>query len=175
MYMLIRFVPLVVLAAATVACRDENAARRADTTAAAPNVVSVGATEYAITVPDSIPAGWTTFRLANRGDEVHYGHIVRLDPGRTVEEMAAAYVEAIRTSGPRPAWVKRFGGPGGSAPGGSANVTQHLEPGDYVWICPVEDDAGTPHFARGEVKPFVVHAAGREATASAAEPRADAV
>lgn len=172
--MIIRLVPLVVLAAATVACRDDNAAHRADTTAAAPNVVSVGATEYAITAPDSIPAGWTTFRLTNRGEEVHYGHIVALDPGRTVEEMAAAYLEAIRTSGPRPAWVKRFGGPGGTAPGGTSAATQRLEPGRYVWICPVEDEGGTPHFARGEVLPFVVHAAHGAAASSLAEPGADA-
>lgn len=161
---------LVVAIAAVAACRGEEAARRTDTSTGAPNVVSLTATEYAFAAPDSIPAGWTTFRLANRGTEVHYGHIVRLDPGHTVDDMAAAYLEAIRTSGPRPAWVKRFGGPGGSPPGGSANVTQRLEPGQYVWICPVEDEGGTPHFARGEVMPFVVHAADGDG----AEPAADA-
>ena len=173
--MLARTVLLVVCTAATAACGREDAARRPDTTAGAPNEVSLSATEYAITAPDSIPAGWTTFRLANRGEEVHYGHIVGLDPGRTVDEMAAAYLEAIRTSGPRPAWVKRFGGPGGTPPGGSSTVTQRLEPGSYVWICPVEDGGGTPHFARGEVMPFVVHAAAGDAAAPAAEPTAEAV
>ena len=69
--------------------------------AAAPNVVSLTATEYAFEAPDTIPAGWTNFRLANRGQEVHYGHIVRLEPGRTVPELVDAYAEAIRTSGPQ--------------------------------------------------------------------------
>lgn len=41
-----------------------------------------------------------------------------------------AYAEAIRTSGPRPKWVPRFGGPGGVAPGDTWSVTQHLEPGE---------------------------------------------
>ena len=173
--MLVRSLLLVVSAAAVAACRGEDAARRADATTGAPNEVSLTATEYAITAPDSIPAGWTTFRLANRGEEVHYGHIVRVDSGRTVQDMAAAYLEAIRTSGPRPRWVRRFGGPGGAEPGGSSNVTQHLERGSYVWICPVEDGDGTPHFAKGEVKPFVVHAAHPDAPGPAAEPAAGAV
>jgi hypothetical protein len=138
-------------------------------------VVSLTATEYAIAAPDSIAAGWTTFRLANRGEQVHYGHIVRLDPGRTLQDLLGAYLEAIRTSGPRPTWVKRFGGPGGTAPGDSSNVTQYLEAGSYVWICPVEDSTGTPHFAKGEVRPFVVRAASPDAPGAAAAPAAGAV
>ena len=35
----------------------------------------------ASTPPTPSPAGWTTLRLANLGTTVHYGHIVRLDPG----------------------------------------------------------------------------------------------
>ena len=170
--MVARSVLLIVCIAVLPACKGGDEARPADR--AVPTVVSLTATEYAISAPDSIPAGWTTFRLANRGEQVHYGHIVRLDPGRTVQDLVGAYLEAIRTSGPRPAWVKRFGGPGGTAPGDSSNVTQRLEPGSYVWICPVEDDTGTPHFARGEVKPFVVHAVAADSAGLAAAPAADA-
>ncbi len=160
--------------AVVAACTSEEDTHSADTAGAAPNVVSVSATEYAISAPDSIPVGWTTFRLANRGGEVHYGHIVSLDSGRTQHDLVTAYLEAIRTSGPRPAWVKRFGGPGGTAPGDSSNVTQHLEPGRYIWICPVEDDSGTPHFAKGEVMSFVVYAAAPGAAGHAAAPAATA-
>lgn len=143
--------------------------------AAAPNVVSLTATEYAFEAPDTLSAGWTNFRLANRGREVHYGHIVRLEPGRTVQELVDAYAEAIRTSGPRPKWVTRFGGPGGAAPGDSSSVTQYLEPGSYVWICPVEDNSGTPHFSKGEFKPFVVRAADGVVADRAAGPEASMV
>lgn len=160
--------------AAVAGCMGGEDTRSADMADAAPNVVSLSATEYAISAPDSIPAGWTTFRLANRGGEVHYGHIVSLDSGRTQPDLVTAYLEAIRTSGPRPAWVKRFGGPGGTAPGDSSNVTQHLEPGSYIWICPVEDDSGSPHFAKGEVKQFVVYAVAQDAAAPTAAPAADA-
>ena len=129
-----RAVVLIACIAVLPACKSGDEARPADMAADAPTVVSLSATEYAISAPDSIPAGWTTFHLANRGEQVHYGHIVRLDPGRTVQDLVGAYLEAIRTSGPRPAWVKRFGGPGGTgtAPGDTSNVTQHLEPGSYI-------------------------------------------
>ena len=157
------------------ACRGRDDARPDDATASPPNEASFSATEYAITAPDSVHGGWTTFHFANRGQEVHYGHIVQLDSGHTVEELVPAYLEAIRTSGPRPAWVRRLGGPGGVGPGDSANVTQYLEPGSYVWICPVEDESGTPHFARGEVLPFVVHPAAPDAPGPEAAPAAGAV
>ena len=145
----------IAVAAVLTACssKEETPSRNLS---AAPNVVALTATEYAIDAPDTIPAGWTNFRLANGGQEVHYGHIVRLDSGRTVQELVAAYAEAIRTSGPRPKWVMRFGGPGGAFPGDSASVTQYLKPGSYVWICPIEDTDGNPHFGKGEFKPFVV-------------------
>jgi hypothetical protein len=144
-----------------------------DDAVTAPNVVRLAASEYAIDAPDTIPAGWTTLRLANRGKEIHYGHIVRLDSGRTVQELVDAYIKAIKTSGPRPKWVKRFGGPGGTWPGDSSSVTQYLEPGSYVWICPIEDEAGNPHFGKGEVKPFVI-AASNSAGGDAAKPKASA-
>src|SRR5687767_15364574 len=96
-------------------------------------------------------------------------------PGKDGAEMVAAYAEAIRTSGPRPKWVKRFGGPGGAAPGDSSKVTQYLEPGSYVWICPIEDNEGIPHFAKGEVKPFVVGAADPKVADRGAAPKASAV
>lgn len=154
------------------ACTPDEAPLRQDPAPPAPHLVSLAATEYAIQAPDTVAAGWTTLRLVNHGQELHYGHMVQLEPGRTVPELVNAYAEAIRTSGPRPKWVTRFGGPGGAAPGDSARVTQYLEPGSYVWICPVEDDSGTPHFAKGEFKSFVVHAAGPVGADPAAAPEA---
>ena len=168
-----RAILLVGCIAAFAACKTRNEAAQTETTTAAPNVVSLTATEYSIQAPDTVSAGWTTFRLANHGEDVHYGHIVRLEPGRTVAELVDAYAEAIRTSGPRPNWVTRFGGPGGTAPGDSSSVTQYIEPGSYVWICPVEDSAGTPHFAKGEVKPFVVGASNPVVADRGAAPKAD--
>ncbi len=156
------------------ACTTENEASRQNMTSTASNVVALSIAGHTFEAPDTINPGWTTFRFANNGDDIHYAHIVRLDSGRTVPELVAAYAEAIRTSGPRPKWVTRFGGPGGAAPGDSSVVTQHLEPGSYVWICPVEDGSGTPHFSKGEFTTFVVRAASTPAAAQAAAPAASA-
>jgi len=134
------------------------------------NVVTVSTADYKFHAPDTISAGWTTLRFANNGDDIHYAHIVRLDSARSVTDLVAAYAEAIRTSAARPKWVRRFGGPGGTAPGDTSAVTQYLEAGNYVWICPVEDEAGNPHFGRGEYQPFVVRPASRDIARDAARP-----
>ncbi len=166
-----RWLALVAILAACAAQEEAPAPELA----AAPQVVALTATEYALEAPDTIASGWTNLRLANHGQEIHYGHMVRLEPGRTVQELVDAYAEAIRTSGPRPAWVTRFGGPGGAAPGDSSSVTQYLEPGSYVWICPVEDQGGSPHFAKGEFKPFVVRTVDGVVADRGAGPEADVV
>ena len=147
------------LIVAQTACATEREPFSQNRASVTPTVVPLSSANYTFHAPDTVDAGWTTFQFSNNGDDIHYAHIVQLDSGRTVKELLEAYAEAIRTSAARPKWVRRFGGPGGVAPGGSSAVTQNLEPGSYVWICPVEDTAGHPHFAKGESKAFVVRAA----------------
>lgn len=168
-----RSILLISVIVSLLGCTTRDQAAQTEAKPAAPNVVSLSASEYSFEAPDTIPAGWTTLRLTNKGEEIHYGHIVRLDSGKTVGDLVHAYAEAIRTSGPRPKWVKRFGGPGGTYPGDSSSVTQYLEPGSYVWICPVEDASGNPHFGKGEVKPFVVGAADPVVADRGAAPKSD--
>ncbi len=163
----------VLLVAALSGCAQDDKRPSQNQATTAPRLVSISSTEYAFQAPDTIPGGWVTLRLANRGQELHYGHIVQLETGKTVKEAVDAYAEAIRTSGARPKWVKRFGGPGGAVPGDSSTVTQYLEPGNYVWLCPIEDDKGHPHFAKGEFKSFVVHASTPLAAKRPPAPAAD--
>jgi hypothetical protein len=54
-------------------------------------------------------------------------------------------------------------------------VTQYLEPGSYVWVCPIEDETGHPHFAKGQFKPFVVRATDGVVADRGAAPEADVV
>ena len=162
------------LIVAQAACATEREPSSQNVASVTPTVVPLSSANYTFHAPDTVDAGWTTFQFANNGDDIHYAHIVQLDSERTVQELLEAYAEAIRTSAARPKWIRRFGGPGGAAPGGSSAVTQNLEPGSYVWICPVEDTAGHPHFAKGESKAFVVRAATNPA-GQAAPPVASAV
>jgi hypothetical protein len=154
------------------ACGTRNEESRQPVTGAAPKLVELSIDGHTFHAPDTLEAGWTTFHFANNGDDIHYAHIVRLESGRSAEEVLDAYAEAIRTSAPRPAWLTRFGGPGGAAPGDTSNVTQYLEPGRYVWLCPIEDDKGNPHFSKGEFTTFVVRSPGSGAAAAAAAPTA---
>ncbi len=145
--------------AVSAACATEREPSSQSVASVTPNVVPLSSANYAFQAADTVDAGWTTFNFSNNGDDIHYAHIVQLDSGRSVPELLEAYATAIRTSAPRPKWIKRFGGPGGAPPHGSSAVTQNLEPGSYVWICPIEDNAGTPHFGKGESKAFVVRTA----------------
>lgn len=153
----------LVLAAPFTACSTEEGAAPADVAPPGPHVVTLSMASGAFEAPDTLDAGLTTFHFANHGDEVHYAHAVRLDSGRTVPELLAAYGEAVRTAGPRPTWLTRSGGPGGTAPGDTSSVTHVIGPGRYAWICPVDGPDGNPHLATGEARPFVVRAAAPDA------------
>ena len=152
------------------ACTAKNEASRQALTSAAPHVVDLSIDGHTFHAPDTLEAGWTTFHFANNGDDIHYAHIVRLESGHTAQQLLDAYATAIRTSAARPTWLTRFGGPGGAAPGDTSNVTEYLEPGNYVWVCPIEDKAGNPHFGKGEYATFVVRNAISTPARAAAPP-----
>ncbi len=165
-----------VLATLLTACSTDREARNqtvAATVHATP-VIALSLADGAFQAPDTLEAGMVAFRFVNHGDDIHYAHAVRLDSARTVAESLSAYTEAVRTAGPRPTYITRSGGPGGTAPRDTSVVTHTIEPGNYVWICPVDDSTGTPHFARGEARTFVVRARASNAPA-VSPPRASAV
>lgn len=118
------------------------------------NVVTVTAHDFALDLPASIPAGLTTFRLLNKGKQLHHFSIVRLDKGKTAADALAALIKAGQ--GPRPAWLHPVGGPNGISAGGEAITTVVLEPGNYLGFCEVPGPDPAPHFAKGMVKGFTV-------------------
>jgi hypothetical protein len=168
-----RFLLIATALSALGACAPSSDDATPDDARPTPQVISLSMAGRTFQAPDTVDAGLTTFRFANHGDEIHYAHAVRLDSGRTMADLVAAYGEAVRTAGPRPTWFTRFGGPGGTAPGDTWSVTHEIEPGQYAWICPVDDSTGNPHFVRGEAVPFVVRPAAAGAELPPA-PRASA-
>src|SRR5574341_880704 len=52
-----------------------------------PNRVAIIATEYAFQAPDTIPAGLTTFRLINHGQEIHHAMLMRIGEGKTLADL----------------------------------------------------------------------------------------
>jgi hypothetical protein len=143
----------------------------ARTPAAAPNLVTVTASEFAFAAPASIPAGLTTVRVVNRGSEFHHVQLVRLDPGHTVDELMQRATS--RQHEPIPAWAHFVGGPNAPAPGGGqAEATMELRAGTYALVCFIPSKDGVPHLMKGMVKPLTVtEAAASEARMGAADVR----
>jgi hypothetical protein len=152
--------------AALVACVALAACARKPAPPAGPNEVTVTATDYAFAVPETLPAGLTTLRLANAGTETHHLVVMRLAEGKTLAD-----VQAMKPEEKIPEWLSFPGSPGAIAPGDTSVTTAVLTPGQYVMACYVSSPDGTPHIAKGMVRPFVVK--GPAPATPAPEPQAD--
>lgn len=137
-----------------------------------PNVVTITATDYSFGMPDTLPAGLTTFRLVNRGKELHHASLVRLEDGKSVADFQAGLAAAMKSHAPPPAWIKFVGGPNAVTLGDTASATQLLEPGSYVFVCWIPSLDGVPHVMKGMVHPLAA-IAGPASLPAAAEPAAD--
>ena len=137
--------------------------------AAAPNVVNVTATEYKLDAPDQIPAGVTTFKLTNSGKELHHAALIKLDSGKTMNDMMAG-MKAMKPGSTPPQWIIPAGGANAAAPGGSSSLTMNLEAGNYVIACFIPDAKGVPHIMHGMAKALTVTPS---ATANTTEPTPD--
>src|SRR5437016_13458925 len=134
-----------------------------------PNVVTITTSEYAFGMPDTIPAGLTTFRLVNQGKELHHASLVRLRDGKTVADFQAALAAAMRNHTPPPPWMGFAGGPNAVTPADTASATQLLEPGVYVLACWIPSADGVPHVMKGMPHQVVVAGAATAATDPASD------
>ena len=132
---------------------------------AAPATVTVKAKDFAFDAPAQVPAGAVTIQLENHGKELHQAQLIKLEDGKTVQDLAAA----MKTHGPPPSWLKFVGGPNGVAPGRQSNSTSVLAPGQYAYICLIPSPDGVAHAAKGMVRPFEVIAASSNAANSQPE------
>ncbi len=131
-----------IVAAAATACGSADAQPSAEETrpvaeTAAPRMVTVTARDYSFEAPAEVPAGPTTFRLVNAGEQIHHVQRARLDKGKTMDDLFAAF----KAGGPPPAWMHEVGGP--TAPdtrGGQATAPGARAPGatssSASWTCP---------------------------------------
>jgi hypothetical protein len=165
----LQFAPQSMMAlAALIAGADAHRATPVHAPAPAIATLSVVATEFAFTAPDTVVAGRTRVRLTNRGREMHLLEIARLADGHTAEELGA-HLAARR---PLPAWATFVGGPlpgPATAPRNAADdmaVTIDLTPGRYALLCPIPSpDDHRAHSLKGMVRTLVVVEA-RRATPS---------
>lgn len=129
-----------------------SSAATADSAGGGPAIVNVAANDFAFQAPDKIPAGVVTILLENHGKEVHQAQLVKLEDGKTVNDLAAA----MKNHGPPPSWLKWMGGPNAVAPGQQVNASAVLAPGQYAYLCLIPSPDGTLHSAKGMVRPFQV-------------------
>jgi len=120
-----------------------------------PVVVTVVASDYRFELPTTLPAGPTTFRLVNRGKQVHHLALLRLTPGRTLAQVRVA----LARGGPEPAWLTDEGGPNALDPGNAGEVVVDLRPGTYVLACFVPAADGVPALLHGMLRELTVTAA----------------
>lgn len=129
--------------------------------------VSVTAHDFRFEAPATVPAGTTTIRLVNSGKELHQAQLLKLEEGKTVDDLA----KALKSGGPLPSWIKFAGGPNGIAPGQETQATSALSPGQYAYICLIPSPDGVMHAAKGMIRPFEV--TGSSSSIPAHEPPAD--
>lgn len=103
--------------------------------------------------PDTIAAGWIRLRLENEGPEFYHMQLVRLEEGKTVDDL----VIALQENPVAPAWAQQHGGPNPPAPGAGAEAIVYLDAGNYALIDTVPDREGRPHFHSGMVKALTVN------------------
>jgi hypothetical protein len=149
--MLMTFRALIAVAGA-LALTASACAKEAAPPPAAPNVVSFHAVDFAFHGPDTIPAGMTTFKLANGGQTYHHLFIARIDSGKTYAEVQAAMAKP----GPPPAWLVNVGGPNAPEPNAESNATFEIAAGTYVAYCVVDVPDHVPHIAKGMAKQIIV-------------------
>lgn len=122
-------------------------------TAGVINEVKIRTRDYAFyEMPDTILAGATNIELVNDGPDLHHVWLVRLEEGKTLNDL----MEAMKSAHALPAWAVDVGGPNTPVPGGTASAIVDLEVGNYVVICVIPAKDGMPHIMKGMVRPLTV-------------------
>jgi len=126
----------------------------ADGPTAAPEAdLTITLSDYAFTASGPLTAGRHVIKVDNTAGQPHEIVIVRLEPGKTVEEMAR-WAEAPQ--GPPPGTF--LGSGTGPISAGEVNyVTAELTPGEYGFICFLPDAKdGKVHLLHGMIRQFTV-------------------
>ena len=123
-------------------------------TAAEPEAdLAIRLQDFTFDMPATLPAGPMVIQVTNNGPEPHEWNILRLEDGKTVQDVLG-YLTA--PDGPPP--FIPVGGMNGLDVGKTGYVEFDFEPGNYVAICniPSPKAEGHPHFTLGMVKQFAV-------------------
>jgi uncharacterized cupredoxin-like copper-binding protein len=119
----------------------------------APPVVTFVGSDYAFEGPSEIPAGMTELVIQNEGGELHQIQLIKLDEGKTLDDLATLMAEGAMAP---PDWAHLVGGPNAAMPGQSASAYVDLEPGTYAMTCDIPNAEGKLHTELGMAGSFTV-------------------
>jgi hypothetical protein len=111
--------------------------------------VTITMKDYGFELSKPLTPGRHTFLVTNAGPQAHELALVKLAPGKTIEEVAHWAEGGMK--GPPPG--EPIGGVVGLDQGGRGTFTADMEAGNYGLICFVPDAKdGKPHLAHGMMK-----------------------
>jgi hypothetical protein len=114
--------------------------------------VTMTLADYAFQLSAPLTAGKHTVRIDNAGPQTHEVAILKLKPGKTMEDFQK-WGETYQGEQP----VTILGGIAGIKTGGRAWFDVDLTAGDYILICFVSDAKDQkPHFMHGMVQQFTI-------------------
>ena len=110
--------------------------------------------DWAFGAPDSITAG-ATYRVVNRGDQVHQLGISALGDGKTADDVLAYLGGEVPDATPPP--MRDLSGTGWLSPGQSQHLTLDLPLGPYVFVCYLVDPrARHPPLPQGMIREVTI-------------------
>ncbi|HET7584266.1 MAG TPA: hypothetical protein VFK13_05130 [Gemmatimonadaceae bacterium] len=110
--------------------------------------MSISLSDYAFTLSDSLTAGHHVFDVSNAGTQPHEVVLVRLDAGKTPNDVLTW---VFNQNGPPPGVP--LGGIVAIEPGMHQSFAADLAPGDYALMCFIPDGKdGKPHAMHGMMK-----------------------
>lgn len=115
--------------------------------------LAITARDYSFDAPDTVEAGVTNIRLRNEGPEMHHVALLRLEQGKTMDDLGAAMAAGATVL---PEWAVEVGGP--NVPNGPAESSAILDltPGNYYLVCFIPSPDGVPHLMKGMTKQMIV-------------------
>ena len=123
--------------------------------------VTASLTEFAIDMPDSVPAGPQIWKVTNIGGTPHFLALAKSDGSLTqenVQQMFGSFMGTPIPAGATPAsfeTMQDFGGTGVLSPGQTMWIAFDLQPGQYMGACFLSGPGDTPiHAAMGMFKIF---------------------
>jgi hypothetical protein len=109
--------------------------------------VDITASEYTFDTDDPSAAGRYSFVMVNAGAEPHLIVVAQLEPGVALDDVLASdgdvgVIQAVESDV--------------APPGGESVVTVDLQPGRWVIVCPIPNEAGESHATLGMLRELTI-------------------